>query len=154
MTATAGKRRQLPTGTVTFLFTDIEGSTRLLDALGEAGYEAALGEHRARLRGAFARHGGVEVDTQGDAFLYVFADARAAAAAATEAQTALVDGPIKVRMGLHSGDARVSAEGYVGRELHRAARIAATAHGGQVIVSKETRARLDDQFAVTDLGEH
>jgi predicted ATPase len=145
-------RRDLPAGTVTFLFTDVEGSTRLLDELGEEGYAEALSEHRRLLREAFRRQGGVEVDTQGDAFFYAFADAGSAVAAAAEAQAALARGPIIVRMGLHTGEPRMTSEGYVGREVHRAARIAATGHGGQVVLSKETRELIEDE--VIDLGEH
>jgi predicted ATPase len=145
-------RRDLPTGTVTFLFTDVEGSTRLLDELGEEGYAEALAEHRCLLREAFRGQGGVEVDTQGDAFFYAFADAGGAVAAAVEAQAALARGPVIVRMGLHTGEPRVTGEGYVGREVHRAARIAAAGHGGQVVLSKETRELIEDE--VIDLGEH
>ncbi len=141
---------ELPTGTVTFLFTDVEGSTKLLDDIGEAEYADALAEHRRLLREAFS--GGVEVDTQGDAFFYAFADAGEAAAAAAEGQRALAQGPIKVRMGLHTGEARLGEEGYVGREVHRGARIAAAGHGGQALLSKETRELVDVE--VTDLGEH
>jgi class 3 adenylate cyclase len=121
----------LPTGTVTFLFTDIEGSTRLLLDLGDA-YADALAEHRRALRDAFERHGGVEVDTQGDAFFVAFARATDALAAANDAQRALGDGPIRVRMGVHTGEPLVTQEGYVGLDVHRAARIAAVGHGGQV----------------------
>src|SRR5262245_11430940 len=92
----------LPRGTVTFLFTDIEGSTRLLHELGD-GYADALAEHRRLLREVFARHDGVEVDTQGDAFFYAFPTAPGALAAACEGQEALAPGPIRVRMGLHTG---------------------------------------------------
>jgi class 3 adenylate cyclase len=113
--------RDLPTGTVTFLFTDIEGSTRLLHELGD-GYAEALAEHRRVLREAFARHGGVEVDTQGDAFFVAFARAKDALAAAAEGQEALEPGPIRVRMGLHTGEPLVTEEGYVGIDVHRAAR--------------------------------
>jgi predicted ATPase len=144
--------RQLPTGTVTFLFTDIEGSTRLIEALGEEDYVEALGEHRRLLREAFSAHGGVEVDTQGDAFLYVFADPGEALAAAAHGQDALASRPVKVRIGLHTGEARLTGEGYAGRELHRAARIAASGHGGQVIISAATRALVDREL--TELGEH
>jgi class 3 adenylate cyclase len=144
--------KRLPTGTVTFLFTDIEGSTRLLDELGDAAYEAALAEHRSQLRDAFGRHGGAEVDTQGDAFLYAFAEARAALAAAADAQAALAQGPIKVRMGLHTGEARLTAEGYLGRDVHLGARIAAGGHGGQVLLSRATRRLVDEELS--DLGEH
>jgi class 3 adenylate cyclase len=96
-------RRELPSGTVTFLFTDVEGSTRLLAELGAEGYGATLAEHRRVLREAFARHGGVEVDMQGDAFFVAFPTAPGALAAAREAQGALAEGPIRVRMGLHTG---------------------------------------------------
>src|SRR5439155_26507332 len=104
------------------------------------------------LRAAFAAHGGVEVDTQGDAFFYAFADARDAAAAAQAAQAALRPGPVSVRMGLHTGEPRLTGEGYAGREVHRGARIAAAGHGGQVVLSKETRDLVSVE--VTDLGEH
>src|SRR5438445_3192871 len=103
---------ELPSGTVTFLFTDIEGSTRLLQELGDA-YADALAEHRRVLRDAFARHGGVEVDTQGDAFFVAFARASDALAAAGDVREAL-DGPIRVRMGVHTGEPLVTADGYVG----------------------------------------
>jgi predicted ATPase len=144
--------RALPAGTVTFLFTDVEGSTKLLDQVGEERYEGLLADHRAALRKAFIRHGGVEIDTQGDAFFYVFTDARAALASAVEGQAALAGGPIAVRMGLHSGEARRTAEGYVGREVHRAARIAAAGHGGQIVLSKSTAELTGGDLL--DLGEH
>src|SRR5919202_2350416 len=102
--------RELPTGTVTFLFTDIEGSTKLLHELGDA-YAGALAEHRRLLRAAFARHGGVEVDTQGDAFFVAFARAADAVAASREAQRAF-DGPVRVRIGVHTGEPVVTDEGY------------------------------------------
>ena len=121
--------RELPQGTVTFLFTDIEGSTRLLRELGPR-YPDVLAKHRRALREAFAHHGGVEVDTQGDAFFVAFARASDAVAAAAEAQAALADGPVWVRMGLHTGEPVVTDEGYVGVDVHRAARIAAAGHGG------------------------
>jgi predicted ATPase/class 3 adenylate cyclase len=144
----------LPAGTVTFLFTDIEGSTRLLQGLGDA-YAEALAEHRRALRAAFARHAGVEVDTQGDAFFVAFARAGEALAAAREAQEALAQGPIRVRMGLHTGEPLVTDEGYVGLDVHRAARIAGIAHGGQVLLSSSTVALLDPSNSLLlDLGEH
>src|SRR5919201_4265500 len=96
-------RRELPSGTVTFLFTDIEGSTRLLHELGAERYAEALAEHRRLLREAFAAHGGVEVDTQGDAFFYAFPSAAGAVEGAARGQVALASGPIRVRMGLHTG---------------------------------------------------
>jgi predicted ATPase/class 3 adenylate cyclase len=144
---------ELPRGTVTFLFTDIEGSTRLLRELGD-GYVEALAEHRRLLREAFARHGGVEVDTQGDAFFVAFAQAGEAVAAAEEGQRALVSGPVRVRMGIHSGEPVVTEDGYVGIDVHRGARICATAHGGQIVFSESTQALLGDGLPIEDLGLH
>src|SRR5687767_8599173 len=144
--------RVLPRGTVTFLFTDIEGSTGLLDELGAEAYSAALAEHRRVLRSAFTRHAGVEVDTQGDAFFVAFGSASEAVAAAAEAQEALGGGPIRVRMGLHTGSPHVGPEGYVGQDVHLGARIAAAGHGGQVLLSGETQELTDSE--VSDLGEH
>src|SRR6266571_7919708 len=144
--------RQLPSATVTFVFTDVEGSTRLLHELGAEAYAEALAEHRLVLRKVFAAEGGVEVDTQGDAFFYVFADARAAVAAAAAANLALERGLIRIRMGLHTGEPLLTGEGYVGEDVHLGARIAAAAHGGQVLLSAATRALVDG--GVTDLGEH
>jgi predicted ATPase/class 3 adenylate cyclase len=143
--------RDLPTGVVTLLFTDVEGSTRLLHELGD-GYGDALHEHRRRLRAAFAAHDGVEVDTQGDAFFVAFSRASDAVAAAEDAQRALAGGPIRVRMGLHTGEPRLSEEGYVGLDVHRGARIAAVGHGGQVLLSSTTRALVD--AGARDLGPH
>src|SRR6187200_3743449 len=120
--------RTLPSGVVTLLFTDIEGSTRLLNELGPA-YPDALAGHRRVLREAFTRHSGVEVDTQGDSFLVAFDRATDAAKAAGEAQATLADGPIKVRMAIHTGEPVATDEGYAGIDLHRGARIAASAHG-------------------------
>ena len=144
--------RALPTGTVTFLFTDVEGSTRLLQEHGAA-YADLLAEHRRVLRDAFAAHSGVEVDTQGDAFFVAFWRAADAVATADEARRALVEGPIRVRMGIHTGEPVVTDEGYVGIDVHRAARIAAAAHGGQVVLSEATRQLVDDA-SIRDLGEH
>src|ERR671932_2837416 len=123
--------RELPSGTVTFLFTDIEGSTRLLQELGE-GYAERLAQHRRLLREAFERHGGVEVDTQGDAFFVAFPTAPGALDAAREAQQALA---IPVRMGIHTGTPLLTGEGYVGTDVHKAARIAAAGHGQQILLS-------------------
>ena len=145
--------RDLPTGTVTFLFTDIEGSTRLLRQLGPDAYAEALAEHRRVLRDAFAAEGGVEVDTQGDAFFVAFPTAAGAVAAAASGQRALAPGPITVRMGLHTGTPTVDSEGYVGIDVHRGARVAALAHGGQVIVSATAAALLGDE-PLRDLGRH
>ncbi len=142
----------LPTGTVTFLFTDVEGSTRLLTELGDR-YADVLAEHRRALRRAFLAHGGVEVDTQGDAFFVAFAKASEALNAAAEGREALAPGPVKVRMGLHTGEPIVTDEGYVGIDVHRAARIAAAGHGGQILVSRSTR-DLAGSHSLRDLGEH
>ncbi|HEX9736462.1 MAG TPA: adenylate/guanylate cyclase domain-containing protein, partial [Thermoanaerobaculia bacterium] len=125
----------LPTGTVTFVFTDVEGSTRLLDALGAERYGELLAEHRRAIRQAFGRHDGHEIDTQGDAFFYAFASAADALAAAGEAQQHLAGGRMRVRVGLHTGHPLLTSDGYVGLDVHRAARIAAAGHGGQVLVS-------------------
>jgi predicted ATPase/class 3 adenylate cyclase len=145
--------RELPTGTVTFVFTDVEGSTRLLHELGADAYMDALAEHRRALREAFVRHEGVEVDTQGDSFFIAFSTAPAAIAAAAEAQEVLAPGPIRVRMGVHTGTPYVTDEGYVGPDVHRAARIAAAGHGGQILVSSST-ASLVEGGSLRDLGEH
>ena len=124
----------LPFGTVTFLFTDVEGSTKLLHELGAASYAQVLSDHRRVLREAFAAHGGVEVDTQGDAFFVAFPTPTGALAAAIQAQEGLAAGPIRVRMGIHTGTPLLGDEGYVGVDVHRAARIAAVGHGGQVLL--------------------
>jgi predicted ATPase/class 3 adenylate cyclase len=141
-----------PYGTVTLLFTDIEGSTRLLQELGDE-YADVLADHRRALREEFARHGGVEVGTEGDAFFVTFAKASDALAAAAAGREALADGPIRVRMGLHTGEPTVTEEGYVGIDVHRAARIADAAHGGQILVSQATR-DLAGADRLRDLGVH
>jgi predicted ATPase/class 3 adenylate cyclase len=146
-------RSDLPSGTVTFLFTDVEGSTRLLREHGAA-YADLLAEHRAALRRAFSAHDGVEVDTQGDAFFVAFARAADALAAAAAARDALAEGPVRVRMGIHTGEALVTDEGYVGLDVHRAARIAAAAHGGQIVVSETTRQLCEADAPLRDLGTH
>jgi predicted ATPase/class 3 adenylate cyclase len=157
--------RLLPRGTVTFLFTDIEGSTRLLARLRDR-YADVLDDHDRTLRAAIEDHGGQEVHTEGDAFFVAFARATDAIAAAVAAQRALtvhrwpegVD--LRVRMGLHTGEAEVRAGDYVGMDVHRAARICSAAHGGQVLVSSATRelvvAQLDYGVGVAldDVGEH
>jgi predicted ATPase len=142
-----------PDGTVTFLFTDIESSTQLLHELGPEAYARALEAHRATLRDAFLRHGGVEVDTQGDAFFVAFSTAPSALAAAADGRSGLAAGPILVRMGIHTGTPHVTETGYVGVDVHRAARIAAAGHGGQILVSEASAALLDGK-KLTDLGEH
>jgi predicted ATPase len=144
----------LPTGTVTFLFTDIESSTRLLRELGNEAYAETLAEHRRVLRESFKRHGGVEVDTQGDAFFVAFARPEDAVNAATEAQQRLGAGQVRVRIGIHTGVPLVREANYVGIDVHRASRIAAAGHGGQVVVSRATAAVLDRAVELRDLGEH
>jgi predicted ATPase/class 3 adenylate cyclase len=141
-----------PHGTVTFLFTDIEGSTRLMQELGDE-YADVLAGHRRALRKEFIRHGGVEVDTQGDAFFVAFAKASDALAAAAAVREALADGAVRVRMGLHTGEPTVTEEGYVGIDVHRAARIAAAGHGGQILLSQATR-DLAGAERLRDLGVH
>lgn len=153
-----------PSSTVTFLFTDIEGSTRIEQDVGTARYAELRERHRDILRSAFLVHGGAEQGTEGDSFFVVFGSAREAVAAAIEAQRALAaepwpeDAPIRVRMGLHSGEAGMAGGTLVGLDINRAARIAAVAHGGQVLVSDATRALissgLPDDLHLRDLGEH
>ena len=142
----------LPAGTVTFLFTDVEGSTRLLSELGER-YADVLAEHRQVLRAAFDRNSGVEVDTQGDAFFAAFARASDAVAAASDANAALAAGRVQVRMGIHTGEPIVTEEGYIGIDVHRAARVCAAGHGGQVLLTETTR-NLLGELELRDLGAH
>jgi hypothetical protein len=144
-------RRDLPSG-VTLLFTDIEGSTKLLRELGAEPYAEALIEHRWLLRDVFSRHGGVEVDTQGDAFFYAFPTVAGALEAAREGREALLSGPIRVRMGIHTGTPHLTDEGYVGQDVHKTARITQAGHGGQVLLSKATHELA--HVGVVDLGEH
>jgi predicted ATPase/class 3 adenylate cyclase len=149
-----------PTGTVTLLFTDIEGSTSLLQRLGTREYTQALELHRRVLRDAFARHGGYEVDTQGDGFFVAFDDAEQAVAAAGDAQQALAGArwpegcELRVRMGIHTGAPSVAPPSYVGLDVHRAARVMAAGHGGQVLMTEATRERLPVELSVQDLGVH
>ena len=148
-------RGELPGGTVTLVFTDVEGSTALLDRLGAERYAAALADHRRILRQAVSARGGVEVDTQGDAFFFAFQTAGAALEAVGNAQADLTAGPIRVRIGVHTGSPLVTSEGYVGMDVHRAARLAAAAHGGQVVVSASCAALVDaTATGLRDLGEH
>jgi predicted ATPase/class 3 adenylate cyclase len=148
----------LPIGTVTLLFSDIEGSTRMLDRLGPAAYGEVLAAHQRLLRGAWGRHGGVELLVEGDAFFVVFERAADAVAAAADAQAALdghtwpAGGEARVRMGLHTGEAEVRDGTYIGLAVHYAARLCDAAHGGQVLLSETTRALAD--APVHDLGEH
>jgi class 3 adenylate cyclase len=153
----------LPTGTVTFLFSDIEGSTQLLQRLG-SDYARVLGEHQALLRAAFVAYGGVEVDTQGDAFFVAFPTAPAALAAAAQVTQALAahawleGSAVRVRIGLHSGTPQLVGDHYVGLDVHRAARIAAAGHGGQVLLSEATYGLVEDELpdgvTLHDLGAH
>ncbi|MCZ7589549.1 MAG: NB-ARC domain-containing protein [Gaiella sp.] len=144
-----------PSGTVTLVFTDIEGSTRLLEELGVDAYRNALAEHRRVVREACARHDGYEVDYEGDAFFYAFASAQAAVSAVSEAMVGLDGGPIRIRVGIHTGEPALDPPKYVGMDVHRAARIMSSAHGGQVVLSPSTVALLDPgAFALEHLGEH
>jgi class 3 adenylate cyclase len=155
--------RDLPRGTVTFLFTDVEGSTRLLKQLGER-YGDVLAEHQRLLRAAFEEAGGQEIDTQGDSFFVAFPRAREAVQAAVAGQRALAShrwpegAAVRVRMGLHTGEPTVGEERYVGMGVHKAARIASAAHGGQILLSNTTRGLVEDDLPadirLADLGEH
>jgi predicted ATPase/class 3 adenylate cyclase len=147
-------RRDLPAGTVTFLFTDVEGSTKLLHELGAEAYAEKLAEHRVVVREACTARHGVEVDTQGDAFFVAFSTAPEALKAARAITEELASGPITLRIGLHTGTPLLTEEGYVGEDVHFAARLAASAHGGQVVLSQATRALIDERYALLDLGEH
>ncbi|MDQ4034617.1 MAG: hypothetical protein M3153_01700 [Chloroflexota bacterium] len=154
---------KLLTGTVTFLFSDIEGSTRLLQSQGP-GWPAMLARHQGLLRAAFTAEGGVEVGTEGDSFFVSFPTAPGAVAAAVEAQRALAAEPwpggleLRVRMGLHTGEASLGTEGYVGLHVHRASRIASAGWGGQVLISDTTRSLVADSLPagveLRDLGVH
>jgi predicted ATPase/class 3 adenylate cyclase len=146
-------RADLPKGTVTFLLTDVEGSTKLLHELGAEAYADALAEHRRIVRQACTVEGGVEVDTQGDSFFFAFSSAPRAVSAAQAITDALAPGPITLRIGLHTGTPLVTDEGYVGDDVHFAARVAAAGHGGQVLLSKVSREFVDG-LAIADLGEH
>ena len=159
MTASSAR----PTGTVTFMFTDIEGSTRLVQQLGTDRWSVLLERHRALIREAIRRHGGIEVGTEGDGFFAAFPVPSEAVAAAADAQRALAtepwpdEGRIRVRMGLHTGTGRLDADGtYVGADVHRAARIAAAGHGEQVVISDATRIltgnELPEGVELLDLG--
>jgi predicted ATPase/class 3 adenylate cyclase len=155
--------RDLPTGTVTFLFSDIEGSTRLLRELGD-GYAAVLNQHSEIVRDAITRAGGVEVGTEGDSFFVAFRTAPDAVGAAVAIQQGLAEhtwppgSPVRVRVGIHTGEGVLSGSDYVGMDVHRAARIAAAAHGGQVVVSAATQALVSHAVPpgtrLRDLGEH
>src|SRR6266496_754764 len=153
----------LPTGTVTFLFTDIEGSTRLLQRLGE-GYRVVLERHHDLMRAAVRAANGHEVRTEGDAFFVVFRSPLEAVGAAVAAQRALAASdwphgqPLRVRMGVHTGEGVAGGDNYIGLDVHLAARIAAAGHGGQVLLSEATRAlvahALPQGVTVRELGMH
>ena len=155
--------QSLPSGTITLLFTDIEGSTRLLQQLG-GGYTRVLAESRKLLRKAFKHWNGYEVDTQGDAFFVVFPSATDALCASIMAQSSLAeynwpeDLQVRVRIGLHTGEPEPAEEGYVGLDVHRAARIMSAGHGGQILLSQETydlvESGLPDKVSLRDLGEY
>jgi class 3 adenylate cyclase len=152
----------LPAGTVTFVFSDIEGSTGLLKRLGER-YSGLIGDHRRIVRDTFGRHDGIEIDSQGDSFFFAFARARDAVAAAVEAQRAHAehewpDGEaVRVRMGLHTGEPALGEEGYLGVDVVRAARLSAVGKGGNVLLSETTRSllgsSLPDGVSVHAVGE-
>lgn len=153
----------LPTGTVTLLFTDMEGSTRLLQQLGDR-YASVLTQCRQLLREAFRQYNGQEVDTEGDAFFVAFARATDAAGAALAIQRALADHPwpkgvsVRVRIGLHTGEPQLSSEGYIGLDVHHAARIMSAGHGGQILLSQTTRELVEQHLPegayLRDLGDH
>src|SRR4051794_8748581 len=152
-----------PSGTVTLLFTDIEGSTRLLQRLGDR-YAEVLADHSRLLRESWAAHGGYEVDTQGDSFFVSFARAADAVAAAVAAQRALAAHPwpdgvmVRVRMGLHTGEPRAVGDRYVGLDVHRGARVGAAGHGGQILLTQTTRDLIEGALppgtTLFDLGPH
>ncbi len=164
-TMTTEAPRRLPTGTVTFVFTDIEGSTRLVQALGAPAWAALLDRHRELVRAAITVAGGIEILTEGDSFFVVFPRAHDAVAAMAEVQRALAaepwppDAAIRVRIGIHTGEGFVDGEGdYIGTDVHRAARIEAAANGGQTLVSESTRALVASDLppgvTIRDVGEH
>jgi predicted ATPase/class 3 adenylate cyclase len=144
-----------PAGTVTLVFTDIAGSTRLLETLGTQAYRTAFEEHRTVVRRAFAAHGGYEVDNEGDGFFYAFSSAQAAVSAVREAMLGLEAGPIRVRVGIHTGEPSLDPPKYVGIDVNRAARIMGAGHGGQVLLSPSTVSLLEPaSFEIRDLGEY
>ncbi len=159
----AATATRLPTGTVTFLFSDIEGSTRLLAALGDR-CPPVLEAHSEIMRGAISAHEGTVVSTEGDSFFAVFPSAvergRRGRRRATRARRArmAVRTDVSVRIGIHTGEGRLGADNYVGMDVHRAARIAAAGHGGQVVLSETTQALVGpdpgDGLSLSDLGSH
>src|SRR5262245_42654045 len=152
MSSVSEQRVSQPVGEITLVFTDIEGSTKLLEQLGTSGYRDALAEHRRVVRDAFARYGGYEVDYEGDAFFYAFSSASGAVSAVSEAMEGLRRGPIAIRVGIHTGRPDPDPPKYVGMDVHTAARIMSSGHGGQVVVSWTTAALVETPLS--DLGEH
>ena len=142
---------RLPTGTVTLLLTDVEGSIRLVRELGSR-YSSLLADHRRILGGAFRRHGGVEVAARGESLFYAFATASEAVAAAADGLDALGEQPLPVRIGIHTGEPLVADDDYVGIDVQRVARICAAGHGGQVVISERTALLVEANLR--DLGEH
>ena len=153
----------MPTGTVTFLFSDIEGSTRLVQRIGDR-YTSILETQQRLLRDAFGAHGGTELGTEGDSFFVVFPTAPEAVAAAVDAQRAVAeyswpdDATIRIRMGLHTGEGTLGGDNYIGLDVNRAARIAGVAYGGQVLISESTRSLVEPTLgpgmSLLDLGSH
>jgi len=141
-----------PSGTVTLVFTDIEGSTALLDELGAEAFKDALADHRRAVRDAFGAHSGYEVDDAGDGLFFAFASGSEAVAAVGQAMTSLADGPVRIRVGVHTGEPLLDPPKYVGPDVHKAARIMSAAHGGQVLLSGATRELVAED--VLDLGRH
>jgi predicted ATPase/class 3 adenylate cyclase len=141
-----------PSGTVTLVFTDIEGSTLLLDNLGVEGYKEVLADHRRAVRDAFVAFSGYEVDDAGDGLFYAFASASGAVSAVAWAMTSLAEGPVRIRVGVHTGEPVLDPPKYVGADVHKAARIMSAAHGGQVLLSGATRELVAED--VLDLGKH
>jgi len=141
-----------PSGTVTLVFTDIEGSTALLDEIGAEAFKEALADHRRALREAFGAHSGYEVDEAGDGLFYAFASGSQAVTAVAQAMASLSEGPVRVRVGVHTGEPLLDPPKYVGPDVHKAARIMSAAHGGQVLLSGATRELIAED--VLDLGRH
>ena len=160
----SGPGNELPMGTVTFLFSDIEGSTRLAHELETAAFRQLIEQHHRLLRSSFSAHGGTERGTQGDSFLVIFRDAGPAVAAAIDAQRSLAaaewppGADVRVRMGLHSGEGIAGGDDYIGLDTNLAARIASAAHGGEVLLSDSTRALAARSLPVgvgfRDVGQH
>src|SRR5947207_7136019 len=141
-----------PSGTVTFVFTDVEGSTALLDDLGAEAYRQVLADHRRTVREAFAAYAGYEVDDAGDGLFYAFASASEAVSAVEQAMAALADGPVRIRVGVHTGEPLLDSPKYIGADVHKAARIMSAAHGGQVLLSGATHELVAADLL--DLGKH